>query len=89
MINYKIEFELILKMKELFWENGRNEEFHYDPEADQTFSNWFEKCEDILGNDIANIQGEVKVRLLSRRLGTTESEKSKESTIPGLFQNLP
>ncbi|KAM3172812.1 hypothetical protein ACTXT7_013764 [Hymenolepis weldensis] len=29
--------------------------FHYDPEADQTFTNWSGECEDVFRNDLAHI----------------------------------
>ncbi|VUZ46324.1 unnamed protein product [Hymenolepis diminuta] len=33
-------------------------EFHYAPQADETITNWFERCEDVFRNDPAHITGE-------------------------------
>lgn len=51
--------------------------FHYDLEADQTLANSFEKCENVLRNDLGNIPDDIKVRLLLQTIGFTKNETFK------------
>lgn len=52
-------------------------ELHHDPEADHTFNNWVDKCEDVFRKGLAEILEEKKVKLFLRRLETVEHKKPK------------
>lgn len=63
-------------------------EFHYDPEADHTFANWFERCENTFRNDLANIPDDVKARLLLQMLELAENERFRCVIHPGRILDL-
>ena len=63
-------------------------EFHYDPESDLTFNNWFNKCQDVFRKDLADDPEEKRVRLLLRRLGTAEYRKLKSYIRPKELDDL-
>lgn len=41
------------------------------------FSNWFDKCGDVDGNDLTDIPDDIKVKLLLQRLRLGENERFK------------
>ena len=57
-------------------------EFSYDPDAGLTFDSWFKRYEDIFRVDLVENDDAWKVRLLLRKLGTTEHTKYTNFILP-------
>ena len=58
------------------------ENFLYTPEKDVTFTSYFRRYEGLYTTDCANWNNSKKVRLLLRKLGTTELTKFINYTLP-------
>ncbi|KAA3675813.1 uncharacterized protein DEA37_0005280 [Paragonimus westermani] len=63
-------------------------EFHFDAIGGVTFDSWFHKYEDIFRVEMVQLFEDEKVRLLLRRLGTTEHERFVNFILPKHPKNL-
>ncbi|XP_040175263.1 uncharacterized protein K02A2.6-like [Anopheles arabiensis] len=57
-------------------------EFRYEAELDVTFSAWFSRYDDLFKQDASRLDDAVKVRLLVRKLGTTEHSRYTSFILP-------
>lgn len=61
---------------------GNIKEFRYDVEGGGTFAAWFARYEDLFARDAARLDDAAKVRLLMRKLGTSEHERFVSFILP-------
>lgn len=57
-------------------------EFCYEPEANITFSAWYTRYEDLFSKDAARLDDQAKVRLLLRKVGTSEHDRYVSYILP-------
>ncbi|CAH8623518.1 unnamed protein product [Schistosoma rodhaini] len=57
-------------------------EFNFDGAAGVTFNSWFKKYEDLFHIDLCRLDDASKVRILLRKLGTTEHERYSNFILP-------
>ncbi|XP_040158056.1 uncharacterized protein K02A2.6-like [Anopheles arabiensis] len=57
-------------------------EFRYEAESDVTFSAWFSRYDDLFKQDASRLDDAAKVRLLVRKLGTTEHSRYTSFILP-------
>lgn len=57
-------------------------EFQFDPNTGLTFESWFKKYEDIFNIELAKLEDAQKVRLLLRKLGSTEHDRYINFILP-------
>ncbi|GAA52970.1 hypothetical protein CLF_109243 [Clonorchis sinensis] len=63
-------------------------EFHYDPDAGLTFDSWFRRYEDVFQVELKHKDDAWRVRLLLRKLGTTEHTRYSNFILPKNTRNL-
>ncbi|XP_058811156.1 uncharacterized protein LOC131676045 [Topomyia yanbarensis] len=59
-------------------------EFRYDPDGNITFAAWYGRYDDLFEQDAARLDDEAKVRLLMRKLGSSEHESYVSYILPKL-----
>lgn len=57
-------------------------EFHYEPDAGMIFDSWFKRYEDIFNVELKEKDEHWRVRLLLRKLGTTEHTRYCNFVLP-------
>ncbi|KER31443.1 hypothetical protein T265_02351 [Opisthorchis viverrini] len=57
-------------------------EFHYDPDVGLTFDSWFRRYEDIFNGKRKHKDGAWRMRILFRKLGTTEHTRYSDFILP-------
>ncbi|XP_055604914.1 uncharacterized protein K02A2.6-like [Uranotaenia lowii] len=57
-------------------------EFRYEPEHNITFTAWFTRYEDLFARDAARLDDSAKVRLLLRKIGTSEHDRYTSYILP-------
>ncbi|XP_053663457.1 uncharacterized protein K02A2.6-like [Anopheles marshallii] len=62
--------------------SGHIKEFRYDAETGATFAAWYKRYEDLFEKDAARLNDEAKVRLLLRKLGTSEHDRYTNYILP-------
>ncbi|GAA50209.1 hypothetical protein CLF_104235, partial [Clonorchis sinensis] len=63
-------------------------EFHYDPDAGLTFDSWFRRYEDVFKVELKHKDDAWRVRLLLRKLGTTEHTRYSNFILPKNTRDL-
>ncbi|XP_058122771.1 uncharacterized protein K02A2.6-like [Anopheles ziemanni] len=61
---------------------GHIKEFTYDADAGTTFAAWYARYEDLFQKDAAQLEDEAKVRMLMRKLGTSEHDRYTSYILP-------
>ena len=61
---------------------GNIKEFRYDADSNVTFAAWYARYDDLFEKDAARLDDPAKVRLLLRKLGTSEHERYVSFILP-------
>ncbi|XP_058465077.1 uncharacterized protein K02A2.6-like [Malaya genurostris] len=61
---------------------GNIKEFRYDADSSITFAAWFTRYDELFEKDAARLDDQAKVRLLLRKLGTSEHERYVSFILP-------